>query len=221
MNARDAILARALTAVRDIAEPPPVPRKYRAAGTQRLSPAAAGARLAQRLREYGANVSFTTPDNVECDLGRIARSHRVRTAVSTLEVSIPGVRVIRDSGLSPHELNELDAALTGCALAVAETGTLVLDGCRTSGRRVVSLIPDLHLCVVRVHQIVPDVPDAVAAIVQGGLTNSALTFISGPSATSDIGFERVEGVHGPRALEVLILGAADCDRAAFRRCGLS
>ena len=110
----------------------------------------------------------------------------------------------RDDGqLTVAELDTLDGVLTGCAVAVAETGTLVLDGSAGQGRRVVSLIPDYHLCVVRADQVVADVPQLVAAV---DLTRP-VTLISGPSATSDIELNRVEGVHGPRTLEVILVGS--------------
>jgi L-lactate dehydrogenase complex protein LldG len=105
--------------------------------------------------------------------------------------------------LTVAELDTLDGVLTGCAVAVAETGTLVLDGSAGQGRRVVSLIPDYHLCVVWVDQVVADVPQLVAAV---DLTRP-VTLISGPSATSDIELNRVEGVHGPRTLEVILVRA--------------
>ena len=103
--------------------------------------------------------------------------------------------------LTVAALDTLDGVVSGCALAVAETGTLVLDGGAGQGRRVISLIPDYHLCVVLPEQIVADVPQAVRALE---LTRP-ITMISGPSATSDIELNRVEGVHGPRTLEVLVV----------------
>ena len=99
-------------------------------------------------------------------------------------------------------LDGADGVLTGCAVAVAETGTLVLDGSAGQGRRVTSLIPDYHLCVVLPGQVVADVPQAVPALDPTRPT----TMISGPSATSDIELNRVEGVHGPRTLEVVVVG---------------
>src|ERR1019366_4757225 len=110
----------------------------------------------------------------------------------------------------PLSLSELDggvAALTGCAQAVALTGTIVLDAGPEQGRRVLSLIPDVHVCVVRAEQIVYGVPEAIAALAPGVLqSRRPLTLISGPSATSDIELQRVEGVHGPRQLEVIVAG---------------
>ena len=112
-----------------------------------------------------------------------------------------GVELVADDDLAPHALDALDGTLTGCAVAIAETGTIVLDGGERSGRRAITLIPDLHVCVVERAQVVASVPDAIRAL-EGG--RGPFTFVSGPSATSDIELDRVEGVHGPRRLVVLI-----------------
>ncbi|MQA76485.1 MAG: lactate utilization protein C, partial [Solirubrobacterales bacterium] len=117
----------------------------------------------------------------------------------------PGVELIEDDGLSPAELDGLDGALTGCALAIAETGTVVLAGGPADGRRALTLVPDLHVCVVEAGQVVATVPEAVRALEpKARATASPLTFVSGPSATSDIELSRVEGVHGPRRLELVL-----------------
>ena len=117
-----------------------------------------------------------------------------------------GASVVVDHDLTPAELDALDGALTGCTLAIAETGTLVLAAGSTDGRRVLSLVPDLHICVVAGHQVEPDLPAAMPRIA--GLIRAAgrpVVFVSGASATSDIELHRVEGVHGPRQLVVLLL----------------
>jgi L-lactate dehydrogenase complex protein LldG len=110
---------------------------------------------------------------------------------------------VEDYGLTAHELDGLDGVLTGCTVAIAETGTLVLAAGPTEGRRALTLVPDLHICVVYTGQIVETVPEAFALL--RGLERRPLTFVSGPSATSDIELKRVEGVHGPRTLVVLIV----------------
>jgi L-lactate dehydrogenase complex protein LldG len=117
-----------------------------------------------------------------------------------------GVDVREDHDLTPAELDALDGALTGCTLAIAETGTLVLAAGSADGRRALSLVPDVYVCVVAEHQIVPDLPAAMPRIA--GLIREEgrpVVFVSGPSATSDIELQRVEGVHGPRQLVVLLV----------------
>ncbi|MBA3718841.1 MAG: LUD domain-containing protein [Nocardioidaceae bacterium] len=109
--------------------------------------------------------------------------------------------VVDDGTLSAERLDELDAVVTGAAVAAAVTGTVVLDGSPDQGRRAISLVPDVHVCVLHADQIVGSVPEMLAALEPTRPT----TFISGPSATSDIELERVEGVHGPRTLHVVLV----------------
>ena len=113
--------------------------------------------------------------------------------------------MIEDAGLGATELDAIDGAVTGCAVAIAETGTVVLDGTGACGRRLLTLVPDHHICVVTAGQIVELVPEAIAALAPAVRERRApITLVSGPSASSDIELSRVEGVHGPRHLLVLI-----------------
>jgi L-lactate dehydrogenase complex protein LldG len=108
---------------------------------------------------------------------------------------------VLDTDLSATALDELDAVVTAATVGIAETGTIVLTHAPGEGRRAISLVPDLHVCVVLESQVVAGVEDAVSALTGTGVT----TWISGPSATSDIELERVEGVHGPRRLHVVLV----------------
>ncbi len=120
----------------------------------------------------------------------------------------PGdIELVEDSSLSVQQLDELHGALTGCAVAIAETGTFVLDAGAAQGRRALTLVPDLHICVVRENQVVGLVPEAVGRLEEAVRTGRPLTFVSGPSATSDIELDRVEGVHGPRVLHVVVVAS--------------
>lgn len=171
-------------------------------------------RFAERAAEYEAAVRRVRADElpgaIEEALGRRGVKRLVIPPYLPKEWVPESVETLRDAArprLTKEELDGSDGVLTGCALAVAQTGTIVLDSGRAQGRRALTLLPDYHLCVVQEDQIVGLVPEAFAELEEAVKSDGrAITFISGPSATSDIELDRVEGVHGPRTLEVLIAG---------------
>jgi L-lactate dehydrogenase complex protein LldG len=114
-----------------------------------------------------------------------------------------GVEFVVDEGLAAAELDRVDGVMTGATLAIAETGTVVLQHVAGQGRRAVTLVPDYHLCVVRVADVVETVPEAMARLQ--ATAGVATTFVSGPSATADIEMTRIKGVHGPRFLDVILV----------------
>lgn len=169
-------------------------------------------RFAERVAEYEATVRRVTSDElpgaIEQALARRGVKRLVIPPYLPKEWIPDGIVTLRDAArprLTNEELDASDGVLTGCSLGIAQTGTIVLDSGRAQGRRALTLLPDYHLCVVREDQIVGLVPEAFARLEET-VKNEArpITFISGPSATSDIELDRVEGVHGPRTLEVLI-----------------
>jgi L-lactate dehydrogenase complex protein LldG len=216
--ARDEILRRIRTALRDVppAETPeavPVARAYR-----HSDPAPRAERLglfAERVAEYKAAVRTVTPADLPGAIAAACAARGVRRLVVPADLpegwAPAGVDLLHDPGLTNQQLDESDGVLTACALGIAQTGTIVLDGGPGQGRRAITLLPDYHLCVVRADQVVGLVPEAVARLGAVALDpHRPITWISGPSATSDIELNRVEGVHGPRTLEVLIVaGPAD------------
>ena len=199
-EARDEILARTRAAIRESTPPDPVARAYRTTGV--LDSPGRVALLAERLLDYRARVEHTTETALRDLLDKIARAGRIGVPQGLPETWRPA-NSVEDHGLSTHELDALDGVVTGCTVAIAETGTLVLAGGEREGRRALTLVPDVHVCVVRTDQIVETVPEAFAALL--GHEHRPLTLVSGPSATSDIELERVEGVHGPRTLIVVIV----------------
>lgn len=209
MSSRDRILARVRRAVGERGPEPAVPRDYlRVHGAR--TPAERADLLAAHLAEYRAGVHRTDEDGLPPLLTRLlaARGSRTVLVPSALPVhwlaAADATRVPDLAASTPADLDRVDSVVTGCALAVAETGTIVLDGGPDQGRRRITLIPDHHICVVRVpDQVVDSVPQALERLDP----LRPLTWISGPSATSDIELDRVEGVHGPRILDVVLLGA--------------
>ena len=169
--------------------------------------------FAETVADYRADVVRAAPTDVGAAVSEALLRHGCRSAVVPADlpedwvaaVTAAGDLHVDDGRLSAHELDRIDAVVTGAALGVAATGTIVLDHGRGQGRRAVTLVPDVHVCVIRSEQLVHDVPEAVHRLRPGPDGPPPLTWISGPSATSDIELERVEGVHGPRTLVVVLV----------------
>jgi L-lactate dehydrogenase complex protein LldG len=208
-TARDEVLARIRGALGAGVVAPEVPRAYRRAGTigEPGSPEIV-ARFCERVAEYRATVTRIAAADLAETVAQLCRergARRIAVPPNRPDLGSGVEAVVDDPPLSPQALDQLDGVLTGCALAIAETGTIVLDGGERSGRRALTLVPDWHLCVVEAGSVVPGVPDAVAALADAAREGRPITLVSGPSATSDIELDRVEGVHGPRTLDVLVL----------------
>ena len=207
-DARETVLARVRAALGDRPPPVEVARDYRRSAG--LSPTRLAALFAERVGEYRATVRRAGAGELGRTLTALCAERGARRLAVPAELPARwrpgGVELVSDSGLSSHELDALDGVLTGAALAIAETGTIVLDGGHLQGRRALTLVPDYHLCMVEERTIVGTVPEAVERLEPAVRERRPLTFISGPSATSDIELNRVEGVHGPRTLHVVILG---------------
>lgn len=213
-SAKQEILQRIQTALRDVppAETPddvPVKRDYR--HDDKFQHDGLIDRFAERVAEYRAVVrrvsSSELPEAIASSC--VARNvRRLAVPADLPDAWIPdAVEPLPDldGGLTNAQLDGVDGVLTACALAIAQTGTIVLDGGPGQGRRALTLLPDYHLCVVRADQVVDLVPEAVERLFAAAQDRRPMTWISGPSATSDIELNRVEGVHGPRTLEVLIV----------------
>lgn len=206
--AKDRMLASIRSALRDVpreerAEDVAVTRDY-------LDSHATGdlvGLFVERVEDYRATVTRVPEADVPAEIARILAGRGVRNLVvppgfpPEWLTAYDGSRLADDPPLTAADLDASDGVVTLAAQGIALTGTIVLDAGPGQGRRALSLVPDLHLCVVRTSQVLPDVPVAVRALVPDRPT----TFVSGPSATSDIELDRVEGVHGPRTLEVLLV----------------
>jgi L-lactate dehydrogenase complex protein LldG len=198
-------------------------RRVRNAGASSLAGSVAGAYrrsrslgdeecvtlFCERVSEYRAQVHRCAEAEIAPVTGSICAERGARRLV--VPRGLPAtwrsdvLELVEDDGLSARDLDAVDGVLTGCTVAVAETGTIVLTAGASEGRRALTLIPDLHLCVVAERQIVELLPEAFERIEEAGSLVRPLTFVSGPSATSDIELTRVEGVHGPRNLVVLVM----------------
>jgi L-lactate dehydrogenase complex protein LldG len=164
--------------------------------------------FAEYVAEYRANVircsDAQLPDTIKSALAARG-SDRVVVPPDLPPEWAPNAE--RDADFDHRTLEQFDAVITACAIGIAETGTIVLDAGPGQGRRALSLVPDHHVCVIREDQIVNSVPEAVALLTDAAVDGRPQTWISGPSATSDIELSRVEGVHGPRALDVVIVAS--------------
>jgi len=205
-QARAEVLARIRAALgAGAGAPAGIPRGYRTGTDQDIQ--ALISLLTERLHDYGTSVRRCGTDGVarsvrEALAGRGARRVVLPPGLSLDGAAPDGVTFLADDGLSPGLLDATDGVVTTATLAIAETGTIILDGGPGQGRRALSLVPDYHLCILHTSQIVGIVPQALGRLEPG----RPCTWISGPSATSDIELDRVQGVHGPRTLEVILAG---------------
>ncbi|WP_336722265.1 lactate utilization protein C [Cellulosimicrobium cellulans] len=216
MSARDDVLARVRAALggstaTGSAASGSVPRAYRERGDLAPGSPEAVDVLVDRLVDYRAHVHVaatasevaTVVGDLLADAGSVVVPPRLDDAwLGALGDGTAVVPDARDDPRTPDELDQVDAVVTAARVAIADTGTIVLDGEADQGRRAITLVPDLHVCVVRTDQVVETVPEAVRLLAAH--PERPQTWISGPSATSDIELSRVEGVHGPRTLHVIL-----------------
>ena len=216
MSAREEILARLRAATQDVTTTVGHRGEVPVVGEPSTSAKATLELFAQNVADYRASVTRCAPADVGGTVAAALARGRAHTVVIPDGLDAAWVQPLRDSGirlvsddgpdgsgLSSAELDEIDAVVTAARVGIATTGTIVLDHEPDQGRRALSLVSDQHVCVIRADQVVHDVPDAVALLDPA----RPLTWISGPSATSDIELDRVEGVHGPRTLDVVIVTA--------------
>jgi L-lactate dehydrogenase complex protein LldG len=201
--ARDEMLARIRAALGSRTSPPAdIVRDYQRIGDSRPGSPELLEQLTERLLDYKAIVRHATPAALaEVLASTLEGAGRVVAPPGLPPGWAPRDAIIDDGSLSWTDLDEADTVLTACTAAAAETGTIVLDGSPDQGRRAVTLVPDRHICVVRADQVVHNIPELLTRLDP----RRPLTFISGPSATSDIELQRVEGVHGPRNLVVVLV----------------
>jgi L-lactate dehydrogenase complex protein LldG len=208
-DAKTELIARIRAANRSRSPVLPVPRGYRRTGAHSPGAPELLDLFAERLTDYEARVVRAAPAGLADALASVvpAGARFVWPPGLPSEWAVTGTLndgTVDDGSLTAADLDGFDGVLTGCAVAAAETGTIALDGSAGQGRRAITLVPDLHVCVVRADQVVETVPELLARLDPG----RPLTLISGPSATSDIELQRVEGVHGPRTLVVVLVSGA-------------
>ncbi|MFE5394010.1 lactate utilization protein C [Streptomyces sp. NPDC056568] len=218
MSGRERVLGRVRRALADVPDDPRPHEEYEEAVARdylrahgRRSVRETVDLLAENLADYRAVVHRADEEELPLLIMRLLARRAPRyvlvpPGLPPEWMSAADPTRVHDRAVStPRELDRVESVVTGCAVAVAETGTIVLDGSPDQGRRRITLIPDHHICVVRVpDQVVSSVPEALERIDP----ERPLTWISGPSATSDIELDRVDGVHGPRTLEVVLLGGS-------------
>jgi L-lactate dehydrogenase complex protein LldG len=216
LSARDEVLGRVRSALADVpaeeqAADVPVTREY--ARSLGLSPEATVERFAERLADYGADVRRCSAGEEARVVGEALAANGARRVGIPVDLPAalrpPGVDLVEDDGLPTRGadgLEGLDAVVTTCSLAIAETGTICLTGDVGDGRRALTLVPDLHVCVVPVGLVVGSVPEGISGLAAAARGGRPITLASGPSATSDIEMNRVAGVHGPRRLVVVLVG---------------
>lgn len=214
MSAREEVLARVRSALADVVQPDPVldvPIDWRYG--RPIEMADVLATFVEMVEDYKAVVRRVPAAEVPAAIAGLIEERGVSSMVLPAGVDAAWRKAVVDAGVTVHdddpplsrvELNSIDGVLTASRVSIADTGTIVLDHRDDQGRRALSLVPDLHICVVRADQVVSDVPEAVARLQEPIDAGRPLTWISGGSATSDIELNRVEGVHGPRTLLVIL-----------------
>ena len=215
MSAKETILTRIRTALADVEEREPlkdVPSTWTygaALGTEDIL-----ADLVEKVEDYKARVLRVRPDEVARAIADELRHLGTRSCVVPDGLDPAWVEAIEGTDATVHRddppldhatLNGIDTVVTGAAVAMADSGTIALDHGPDQGRRALTLLPDRHVCVVRAEQVVSDVPEGIARLREAVDARRPITWLSGGSATSDIELSRVEGVHGPRTLEVVLL----------------
>ena len=216
-SGREAILARVRAALVDCPPRVVAARDYRLTGERDAE--AVIELFVERVRDYEATVVVTgDPRGAVAEALAAAGARRVGIPLDLEhQLHVSGVEFVEDTGLGARELDTLGAAVTTCAFACAETGTIALDGGPGQGRRALSLVPDLHVCIVPAEAIVETVPELIAALEPSAREGRPIVLVSGPSATSDIELTRVEGVHGPRRLVVIVATSASSLRDPAQR----
>lgn len=214
MNAREEVLTRVRSALVDVVQSDPVldvPIAWEY-GRPTAMPDVLD-RFVEYVLDYKAVVRRVPEAEVPAAIAALLAEYGVKSMVLPAGLEASWSKAVADAGVTIHsddpplsrvELNEIDGVLTASRVGIADTGTIVLDHRDDQGRRALSLVPDLHICVTRADQVVSDVPEAVTRLQESIEAGRPLTWISGGSATSDIELNRVEGVHGPRTLLVIL-----------------